>query len=266
MTGATTAAGDDRLRTIDGVPLEVEVVGADAGLAGALVLLHEGLGCRASWRDLPARLHARTGRAVVVGSRQGYGRSRPWSRPPGPRFLHDEATVALPALVAALGVTRPVLLGHSDGASIALVAAGSPPLAAQVAGVAALAPHLFVEDETVAAIAALAARAATERVVERLARHHVDAAATFAGWTGVWLAPAFRALDLTAEVAASTCPILAVQGDADEYGTLAQLDRLVALRPDARRLILPGVGHHPHLQAPAAVEDALVGWLADLPR
>src|SRR5436190_20096335 len=177
----------------------------------AVVLVHEGLGSIGRWRGLPQRLATATGRRVVAYSRHGHGRS---SLPPAPRtpeFMHHEARVVLDELLQALDVRRPVLLGHSDGASIALIHAAEHP----VAGIIAIAPHVFVEDMCVEAIARARADYEAGHLRERMARHHDDPDAAFWGWAGVWLDPDFRDWDLRPLLPNLTAPLLLVQGADD---------------------------------------------------
>ncbi len=232
------------------------------GAEPTLVFLHEGLGCAAMWRDFPDRVAAATGRAALVYSRQGYGASEPAPLPRPVRFMHDEATEVLPALLAAAGVAAPVLVGHSDGASIALLAAAR----GGVPGVVALAPHVFVEDVGVASIARAAEAYRTTDLRARLERWHganVDCA--FWGWNRVWLDPEFRAWNIEREVEAITVPLLLVQGTADEYGTLAQVE---AIRRRARgrveTLVLEGCGHNPARDRPEETVAAIVQFLGRL--
>jgi pimeloyl-ACP methyl ester carboxylesterase len=242
---------------VNGRALEVRRV---AGRTPALVFLHEGLGCAGMWRDVPDRLAAATGRAALVYSRLGYGASDP-APPPWPvRFMHDEAWTTLPALLAAAGLEAPILVGHSDGASIALLHAARFPVAAVVA----LAPHLFVEDVTVASIARAAEAYATTDLRARLERWHganVDGA--FWGWNRVWLDPAFRSWNIEAEVAAVRAPLLVVQGTADPYGTLAQVDAIRRRAPGpVETLILDGCGHDPARERPDETLAAIVRHVA----
>jgi pimeloyl-ACP methyl ester carboxylesterase len=226
-----------------------------------LVLLHEGLGSVGLWRDFPTALAAATGRRVVAFSRYGHGRSEPPPHPRTPAFFHAEALDVLPALLAQLRLEEPILVGHSDGASIALIHAGHHP----VTGIALLAPHAFVEDVTVAEI-----RAARERYTDgdlraRMARHHDDVDAAFWGWCDVWLDPAFRDWNLEEDAARVTCPALLIQGRDDPYGTLAQIDRIEArVRGPVRRLVVLG-GHSPHLEASEEVLAALAAFAEGLP-
>lgn len=247
----------DRPVRIGGRRLEAVELPGDETLR-PVVLLHEGLGSVGLWRGFPAALQARTGRRVIAFSRFGHGRSE---RPPAPRtpaFFHEEALDVLPELLERLGASEPVLVGHSDGASIALIHAGRHP----VAGIALLAPHVFVEEITVAAIRE-ARRAFDEGVLrERMARHHDDPAAAFDGWCDVWLDPAFRDWSLEAEAEQVDCPVLLIQGADDPYGTLEQLDRIQArVRGPVERLVVPG-GHSPHLEAAEPVTAALVDWVS----
>ena len=226
-----------------------------------LVLLHEGLGSVALWREFPAALQDATGRRVLAFSRFGHGRSEPPPRPRTPAFFHEEALDVLPALLPQLDAEEPILVGHSDGASIALIHAGRHP----VAGLALLAPHVVVEDVTVEAIRETRRRYVEGELRERMARHHDDVDAAFWGWCDVWLDPAFRAWSLEAEAEAVDVPTLLVQGVEDPYGTLDQLDRIQArVRGEVVRVELPG-GHSPHLEQPERTVAAIAAFAAGLP-
>lgn len=241
---------------VGGVPIEVlDLPGA--GDRAALVLLHEGLGSVGLWRQFPVLLNEQSGRRVIAFSRHGHGSSGRPPRPRTPQFFHEEALEVLPQLLVALGVTAPALVGHSDGASIALIHAAHQ----RVSGVVLLAPHVFVEDVTVAAIRGTREAFLTGGLRERLARHHRDPDAAFWGWCDVWLDPAFRAWTLEQEIGALTAPTLLIQGVNDPYGTLEQLDRIEARAPGGvDRLLLPG-GHSPHLENSAQVVEAIVTFL-----
>ncbi|MFN0184937.1 MAG: alpha/beta fold hydrolase [Aquabacterium sp.] len=252
---------------IDGRPLRIEHrwVGAVDVVAPLVVFLHEGLGSVSMWRDFPARLCAAAGARGLVYSRPGYGRSTP--RAPGeawaPDFMHHQAHAVLPALLAALGVDTaaqpPWLFGHSDGGSIALLhAAHDPP---RVAGTVVLAPHLFVEELSLASIRAARQAYADTDLRQRLARHHDDPDSAFHGWNAIWLDPAFRHWTIEADIAGLTGPLLAVQGLDDEYGTLDQIRTLQRRLPQARLLELPACGHSPHRDQPQAVIDATVALM-----
>jgi pimeloyl-ACP methyl ester carboxylesterase len=231
----------------------------------SLVFLHEGLGSLELWRGFPDAVRAACGNpATLVYSRHGYGRSAvvPERRPV--RYMHDEALDILPALLAAVGIERPILVGHSDGASIALVHAGA---GHSVAGLVLLAPHAFVEDRTIAGIAAAKDAYATGDLRERLARYHDDPDATFRGWNDVWLSPAFRSWSIADHLSGVSAPVLLVQGTDDEYGTMAQLDTIESqVRGPVERVELPGGGHAPHLDAPAATIDRVARFVLDAER
>ena len=195
---------------------------------------------------------------MLAFSRFGHGRSEPPPRPRTPAFFHEEAVDVLPEVLEQLGAREPVLVGHSDGASIALIHAGHHP----VTGIALLAPHVFVEDVTVAEIRLARERYTEDGLRERMARHHDDVDAAFWGWCDVWLDPAFRDWSLEADAERVTCPALLIQGVDDPYGTLEQLDRIQArVRGPVTRLELPG-GHSPHLEAADEVLAAVTDWLA----
>ncbi|ARP76898.1 alpha/beta fold hydrolase [Bordetella genomosp. 6] len=238
--------------------------------APLLVFLHEGLGSLAMWRDWPRRVCDAAGCRGLVYSRYGYGRStvRPRDEARPIDYLHQQAAQALPALFAALGIDarrdKPALFGHSDGASIALLYAALCPDA--VAGIAVAAPHIYVEDITVANIA-VALRAYRETTLrDRLARYHDDVDSTFASWTDTWLDPAFRQWNIEAYLPAITCPVLAMQGVDDEYGTLEQIRGIRRLAPQTRLLEIQDCGHSPHKDQPALVTRALAEFVGALPR
>ena len=188
---------------VGGVELEAEQL---AGAEPALVFLHEGLGSVALWRDFPARLAAATGRRALVYSRAGHGQSDVPGGDRTPRFMHDEALDVLPGLLREAGIERPVLVGHSDGGSIALIHASEHPVDRLIL----LAPHVFVEDVSVAAIAE--ARDAFPALRERMAKHHRDAERTFGLWNVIWLAPEFRAWNIEDVLPKVTAPALVIQG------------------------------------------------------
>jgi pimeloyl-ACP methyl ester carboxylesterase len=223
-------------------------------------MLHEGLGSVALWRDFPARLAEATGRRVLAYSRLGYGSSEPLHGPRGVDFMHREALHALPQLLEALGVRECVLFGHSDGASIALIHAARA--RRPVAAVIALAPHVFVERYALDQIAA-ARRAYLEGPLRgKLARFHADVDSAFWGWSDIWLHPDFVAWNIEALLPDIPCPLLAIQGVDDEYGTLAQIDRIERGARTMRRLELAACGHAPHRDQPGAVLTATADFLA----
>ncbi|HMN20803.1 MAG TPA: alpha/beta fold hydrolase [Ottowia sp.] len=255
---------------VDGARLEWTRFTAPPPTVGAarapLVFLHEGLGSIALWRDWPARLCAATGRAGWAYSRRGYGRSSPIAdvRDEGrhaPDHLHRQALEVLPQVLARLGVEQPVLVGHSDGATIALLYAAHHPVTAGVV----MAPHLMVENVTTRSIRQACLAYQEGELRQRLARWHDDVDSAFWQWADIWLDPAFQGFDIRAECAAITAPLLAIQGVDDEYATLAQIDAVSAAVPHAKRLELAACGHSPHRDQAEAVTTAIVRFLAGLP-
>ncbi len=240
--------------------LEASWTGPRPNDAPTLVLLHEGLGCVAMWRDFPEALAAATGLGVFTYSRIGYGGSDPVELPRPLTYMHDEGRVALPAVLDAAGVGEAILVGHSDGGSIAIVHAGSG-AGPRVRALALLAAHVFCEPMSVEAIAR--ARDAYEHgdLRDKLARYHgknVDGA--FWGWNRAWLDPAFASWNIE-EFLPRIDPgvaTLVVQGDADPYGTLKQVDAIEAgVRGPCERLVLPGCGHAPHRERASETVDAI---------
>lgn len=240
--------------------LEAAWVGPPRDGGTELVFLHEGLGSITQWRDTPAAIASLSGRPALVFAREGHGRSSPVSVPRPLSYMHDEAR-RLPRVLEAAGVRDPVLIGHSDGGSIALIASGAGWVAPRA--LALIAPHVFVEDLSVASIARAAEAYQTTDLRARLARHHADPDGAFWGWNRAWLDPAFRAWNIEAYLAGVRAPVLVVQGDADEYGTLAQVDAIErGCAGRVSRLVVPGAGHSPHRDAPAAVHEAIARFVA----
>ncbi|HEV2851261.1 MAG TPA: alpha/beta hydrolase [Thermoanaerobaculia bacterium] len=246
---------------VDGVRLEHRWLGPGPGSAPTLVFLHEGLGSVSLWRDFPDRLAERTGCGALVYSRAGYGKSDPVPLPRPVRFMHDEAAV-LPKVLEAAGVRESILVGHSDGASIALIHAGHD----QPAGPRGLileAPHVFTEPSGLESIARMAEVYQTTDLREKLARHHganVDVA--FWGWNGVWLDPEFRAWNLEEFLPAIRVPILILQGDRDEYGTWKQVEAIERQAGGpVEAVLVPDCGHSPHRDQPEVALEAMAGWL-----
>lgn len=230
--------------------LAVMVLRRERGADGPpLLFLHEGLGCIALWKDFPAGLCRSLNRNGIVYDRLGYGRSDPLDGPRDPRYLHDEAYRVLPALLDALDVSRAVLIGHSDGGTIALLAAGAFP--ERVAAVVCEAAHVFVEEITLAGIRAAGEAFAEGELRRRLQRYHGEKTdATFAAWHDTWLSPAFRDWSIEAELARVTCPTLVLQGEDDEYGTPAQVTAIArGVSGPVETALIPGCAHVPHHQA-----------------
>jgi pimeloyl-ACP methyl ester carboxylesterase len=274
--------------------------------AATLVLLHEGLGSVALWRDVPARLAAATGWGVFAYSRLGYGGSDGVTLPRPMTYMQDEALLVLPEVLLAAGIRRAVLVGHSDGGSIAAVYAGSGlpfalvPETGQgfgvcggprvefgddgggwprvefgddgggdvgLLGLVTIAAHFVVEDLNIASIRRIKIDYETGPLRQRLARYHRDVDTAFRGWNDAWLDPRFRDFDITGFLPRIRVPILALQGAADPYGSAAQLHILEAnVRVPITTHVIPGARHSPHLEAPEATLTAIADFVANLPR
>jgi pimeloyl-ACP methyl ester carboxylesterase len=230
--------------------------------APAMVFLHEALGSVSLWRDFPQRVADATGCEAVVYSRYGYGGSTPRPEPFAHTYLEDEALVWLPALLDRLEIERPFLFGHSDGGSIALVNAGGTRRA--VSGLIVLAPHVMVEDEALAGIDLAIEQYRTTDFPRRLACHHLDADAVFRRWHDVWRDPGRRSWSIERYLPEIACPILAIQGDDDEYATMDQLDRIARQAQRVERLKLASCRHSPHKDQPDAVIAATTRFVEAL--
>jgi pimeloyl-ACP methyl ester carboxylesterase len=256
------------LRAGGGARLEARWIGPGPAAAPTLVFLHEGLGSASLWRDFPDRLAAETGCGALVYSRAGYGRSDPASLPRPVRFMHDEAGVLAEVLVQA-GIREAILVGHSDGASIALIFAGSagsagdPAKAAKLRGLILEAPHVFTEPHGLASIAKIGEAYRTTDLRERLARHHganVDVA--FRGWNDVWLSPEFQVWNLEEFLPAIHVPSLILQGEDDEYGTWRQVEAIARQSGGpVEALALPACRHSPHRERPDLALPAMARFV-----
>ena len=224
-----------------------------------LVFLHEGLGSIAQWRDFPQRVAQTTGCRALVYDRYGYGQSDVLREDRvGMQFMHHGALKELPSLLKQLQIETPILVGHSDGASIALIHAGTHP----VRGVVVMAPHVFIEDVCVASIREAARQFETTDLAGRLGKYHRDARKTFHLWADAWLDPAFRSWNIEAYLPGIKCPVLAIQGEEDEYGTMAQLDAIARqVGGPCELLKLPQCGHSPHRDQPEKVLEAVVDFV-----
>ena len=228
--------------------------------APTLVFLHEGLGSVSMWRDFPQRVADATGCPALVYSRLGYGRSEPIAQARPVRYMHDEALVTLPALLDAMHVHAPILFGHSDGGSIALIHAGGA--ARPVRAVIAMAPHVMVEEISVTSIAQAKTAYQTTELPKRLAKYHDHVDSAFCGWNDIWLHPEFRDWNIEEYLPRIASPILAIQGLDDEYGTMEQIDRIGHQARDAELLKLADCGHSPHKDQPDAVIVAVRAFVA----
>jgi pimeloyl-ACP methyl ester carboxylesterase len=231
--------------SVGGHRLEIDRIEGAPGRP-TLVFLHEGLGCVARWRDFPRAVAEACDCPALVYSRLGYGQSDPVRRPRPLSFMHDEARGALPELLASEGIEDAILVGHSDGASIALIYAGEN--GRRLRGLVAMAPHVMVEDVCVASIATLEAdyRSEATEVKKKLAKHHADVDGAFLGWAEAWLDPGFRSWDLRGFLRGVRVPVLVIQGEDDEYGTTAQVDAVCSgVSGPSERLLLHDCGHVP---------------------
>jgi pimeloyl-ACP methyl ester carboxylesterase len=231
------------------------------GVRPTVVLLHEGLGSVKLWRGLPDTLHQATGNRILAFSRYGHGQSDPPPRPRTPTFMHEDALEVLPKVLRAAGIQEPpILVGHSDGASISLIYASEHP----VTGLALMAPHVFDEQVCVDAISEITGTFESGGLRERMARHHRDSDVTFHGWSDVWLDPAFRDWNLEPLLPKIHAPALLIQGRDDEYGTLAQIDGIQGgLAGPSERFVVSG-GHSPHLEHPDEVPAAIADFISRL--
>ena len=252
------------LLAVDGVNLEYRRRDPRSDGTPTLVFLHEGLGCVALWKDFPDKLAAATGCGVFVYGRAGYGRSDPVPLPRAVRYMHDEGLGVLPRVLDVVGIKRAVLIGHSDGASIAIIHAGSGE-ARNVAGLILLAPHVFNEDISRQGIQAAKVAYETTDLRRRLQRYHGDNVDNaFWGWNDIWLHPDFRAWNIEEFLPGVTVPTLVIQGEDDQYGTLAQVEAIrVQAGESPETLILPDCGHSPHVDKPT---ETLAGMAAFLRR
>lgn len=248
--------------SVEGHSLELLRIRGGRAEAPELVFLHEGLGSVSHWKDFPARVADATGCPVTVYSRYGSGHSDLLSQPHGVRYMHDEALQSLPDLLAQLEIENPILVGHSDGASIAIIYTG---VHDRVRGLVLLAPHVFVEDVSVASIAMAKLKFETTNLPEKLARHHGDAARTFWGWNDIWLNRAFRSWNIEEYLPRITCPALLIQGLQDQYGTMAQLE---AIRRQSAGpvdvLALEDCRHSPQRDQPEEVIGAIRNFVSGI--
>ncbi len=242
---------------IAGRRIEYLRIGRAERLARPMVFLHEGLGSIALWQDFPARLAMAAGSEAMLYNRAGHGHSSAVPTPRSARFMHEEALDVLPLVLEALDIDRPLLVGHSDGASIALIFAAQFP--ERVAALALEAPHVVVEDRTVASIASARCRFRAGPLRDSLRKYHFEnTEQMFESWAEVWLSPKFRAWSLEPELSAVRCPLLVIQGEDDEYGTARQVDLVErGAGGPVTRVILPRCGHVPHRERARDVLDAM---------
>jgi pimeloyl-ACP methyl ester carboxylesterase len=247
-----TRLADQGFIELGAMRLEYRMIGPRPDEAPTIVLLHEGLGCVGLWGNFPEKLAEATGAGVFVYSRAGYGQSSPVKLPRPLTFMHEEANSVLPPLLDAIGFRRGLLVGHSDGASIAAIYGGSVQ-DHRVRGLVLMAPHFFTEDMGIAEIARAREAYATTDLRQKLGRWHADVDNAFKGWNDAWLDPQFRKWDITEPLAYIRVPVLIIQGENDQYGTVKQIE--VAQQEcycPVDVALLPGIKHSPHREAPDA--------------
>jgi pimeloyl-ACP methyl ester carboxylesterase len=227
-----------------------------------IVMLHEGLGSVSMWKGFPEQLASATGCSVTAYSRYGHGKSQRLGEKRLVEFMHHEGTVVLPGLLARLEIERPILLGHSDGASISIIYAAAAP--ASPRGLILEAPHVFVEDLTVNSIAKIRTVYRSTDLSKRLGRYHDHVEEAFWGWNDIWLDPAFRSWNIEKSLNAIACPVLVIQGEDDEYGTMAQVDAIKRRVRNTQSLILPDCGHSPHRDQSKATLEAMAQFVQKL--
>jgi len=246
---------------IKGRSLEVQRI-PGAGGKPELLFLHEGLGSVSHWREFPARTAEATGCPVTVYSRYGCGNSDVLTGARGVRYMHDEALETLPDLLRQLEIENPILVGHSDGGSIALIYAGVHDC---VRGLVLMAPHVFVEDLSVQSIAEAKTAFETSDLPQKLARHHRDAERTFWGWNDIWLHPDFRSWNIEEYLPRITCPILVIQGMQDQYGTMSQVEAIQKqVAGPTQVLKLEDCRHSPQRDQPEKTLKAIAEFVASL--
>ena len=247
--------------TVNGKRLET-VLYPPAGANATIVMLHEGLGSVAMWKDFPERVAEASGCGVLVYSRYGHGSSERLAESRPVDFMHHEAKVVLPELLHEFQIEQPILLGHSDGASIALIYAGSWP--ERVRGLILEAPHVFVEEFGLRSTSAIRTLYESSNLREKLSRYHEHVDEMFRGWNDIWLDPQFRQWNIEEYLSPIKCPTLVIQGEDDEYGTLAQVEAIQRRVPGTQTVILPRCGHSPHRDQPKLTLDAISKFVATM--
>lgn len=243
--------------------LEYRTIAARRSGGPVLVFLHEGLGSRDLWRAFPDRVAEHTGHAALVYSRYGFGRSDPLTSQRGPEYLEVEALEALPEVLAHFGIERPVLIGHSDGGTIALIHAAAGRW--RVRGMVIMAPHIFVEEITLEGIRQAKAAFAAGGLRRKLAPWHTDVDATFSGWADVWLTAEFHDWNIEPRLSGITCPVLLIQGELDQYGSPAQVHATARrVSGPAEVMLIPACGHAPHVEQVELVLGAIERFVAGL--
>jgi pimeloyl-ACP methyl ester carboxylesterase len=248
---------------IDGHWLEAARIEARDSTLPTIVMLHEGLGSVSHWKDFPRVLSAATGAGVFLYSRYGHGSSDGLEQLRSVSYMHHEAQVVLPEILQKAGIERPLLLGHSDGASIAILYAGTFP--ASPVGLILEAPHVFLEDITVSNIAQARVLYSETDLPQRLGRYHANVDSLFWGWNNIWLDPRFRDWNIESYLDSIRCPVLVLQGAEDEYGTRKQIEAIQRRIPSAAASMLDDCKHAPHRDRPDATLSAIRRFLGALP-
>jgi pimeloyl-ACP methyl ester carboxylesterase len=261
MSESTTVGREDFQETLSGCEFECHWYLPACDGAPTLVFLHEGIGSTAMWKRFPADLAAATGCGTLVYSRHGYGWSSGREAPFAVDYMHREALETLPKLLDKRGIENPVLIGHSDGASIAIIHAGGS--GRPVRAIVLEAPHVFVEDLTIASIEQAKAAFHETDLKHKLSRYHQDPETSFFGWNDIWLHPEFRHWNIEEFLPGVICPTLAIQGADDKYGTLAQIEAIERqVAGHFEKHILAACGHSPHHEQPAATLEAMRAFIA----
>jgi len=247
---------------LDGKRLETLWIEPERAARPTIVVLHEGLGSVALWKHFPQKLASRTGCGVLVYSRYGNGQSDMLREKRPVEYMHHEGEVVLPELLDKLGIVRPILLGHSDGGSIALIFAGKYPDRPRALMLEA--PHVFVEDLSVTSIAQAKDQYRTTNMRPKLARYHKHVDEAFWGWNDIWLDPQFRSWNIEEYLPAIRCPILCIQGEEDEYGTIAQVKAIKAHVSATEILMLPNCKHSPHRDQADATLERMAEFVAEV--
>ncbi len=243
------------------IRLEYQWVGVKHSDYPVVVFLHEGLGSIALWKDFPEKFCQANGFTGLIFSRYGYGLSTPrpadekWSS----NFMHEQAHQVLPVFFSQLRITKPWLFGHSDGASIALLYASR--FSQELSGIIVAAPHIFVENITIESIQTARQIYLTQGLRDKLSRYHADVDSAFWGWNDIWLDPSFRAWNIESELATISCPVLAIQGEDDEYGTLEQVYGIQKKVPATQIAVIPHCGHSPHRDQSEAISQAAAQFI-----
>jgi pimeloyl-ACP methyl ester carboxylesterase len=248
---------------IDGHWLEAARIEARDATIPTIVMLHEGLGSVSHWKEFPRVLAEATGAGVFLYSRYGHGGSDALEEARSVSYMHHEAQVVLPEILQKAGIERPLILGHSDGASIAILYAGTFPESA--AGLILEAPHVFVEDITVSSIAQARALYNESDLPQRLGRYHANVDSLFWGWNNIWLDARFRDWNIESYLDCIRCPVLVLQGAQDEYGTAKQIEAIQCRIPSALAIMLDECKHAPHRDCPEATLSAISRFLGALP-